>query len=259
MIPKIIHYCWLSDEPFPSKISDCIESWKQLMPDYTIKRWSTKNFDIHSVPLVEQAFNAKKWAFAADYIRINALYHEGGIYLDSDVMLYGDLSKLMMGADFVSAVEYHPTIMDVELNKTLLDNKGRRITNQMKVNGIGIQAAVLASAPHHPLLKACKDYYEKISLDEILSNHYTAPTVIAYNAEPYGFVYKDVEQELSAGIHLYQTSRISNFDQKNKNSVAVHYCAGSWVKRSAWGKIAHILNRYSLYRRLRDIIKKRIV
>ena len=43
------------------------------------------NFDVDSVAFVKEACNLKKWAFACDYIRAYALYHEGGIYLDSDV------------------------------------------------------------------------------------------------------------------------------------------------------------------------------
>lgn len=78
MIPKIIHYCWLSDEPIPEKLQRCMDSWKKHMPDWQIVRWSTKNFDIDSVPLVKQAYEAKKWAFAADYIRIYALNKMGG-------------------------------------------------------------------------------------------------------------------------------------------------------------------------------------
>ena len=43
------------------------------------------------------AFDNKKYAFAADYIRLYALYNYGGIYLDMDVEVlkpYGDLLKL---------------------------------------------------------------------------------------------------------------------------------------------------------------------
>ena len=40
------------------------------------------SFDFNSVPYVRDAMKAKKYAFAADYIRLYALYTEGGIYLD---------------------------------------------------------------------------------------------------------------------------------------------------------------------------------
>lgn len=38
MIPKVIHYVWLSNDPFPSKIKKCMETWQTIMPDYEIKR-----------------------------------------------------------------------------------------------------------------------------------------------------------------------------------------------------------------------------
>ena len=94
MIPKVIHYCWFSEDPFPPKIAKCIASWEKYMPDYQIKRWSAKNFDINSIKLVREAYNAKKWAFATDYIRLHALHNEGGIYLDSDVLLHQNIEFL---------------------------------------------------------------------------------------------------------------------------------------------------------------------
>ena len=83
MIPKIIHLCWLSGDEYPPMIKKCIESWKRYLPDYEIMLWDTKRFDVNSVLWTKQAFECKKYAFAADYIRLYALYHYGGIYLDS--------------------------------------------------------------------------------------------------------------------------------------------------------------------------------
>lgn len=85
MIPKIIHLCWLSGERYPKKIRRCIESWKKYLPDYEIMLWDNERFDVNSTPWTKQAFEAKKYAFAADYIRLYAVYNYGGIYLDSDV------------------------------------------------------------------------------------------------------------------------------------------------------------------------------
>ena len=83
MIPKIIHICWLSGDEFPNNIKVCVESWKRVLPDYEIRIWDTKRFNIDSLLWTRQAFDVKKYAFAADYIRLYALYTEGGIYLDS--------------------------------------------------------------------------------------------------------------------------------------------------------------------------------
>ncbi len=85
MIPKIIHLCWLSGDSYPPKIEKCLKSWKRYLPDYEVCLWDTNRFDLESSLWVKQAFENKKYAFAADYIRFYALYHFGGIYMDSDV------------------------------------------------------------------------------------------------------------------------------------------------------------------------------
>lgn len=85
MIPKIIHLCWLSGDPYPAKIARCLKTWEKYLPDYEVMLWDTNRFDLNSSIWVRQAFEKKKYAFAADYIRFYALYHYGGIYLDSDV------------------------------------------------------------------------------------------------------------------------------------------------------------------------------
>ncbi len=77
MIPKTIHYCWLSDEPIPANIQKYIDGWRKVMPEYRIKNGIKKAFDIHSVKWVEDAYAKKKWAFCADYIRAYALFTEG--------------------------------------------------------------------------------------------------------------------------------------------------------------------------------------
>lgn len=95
MIPKIIHLCWLSGDPFPKKIQLCIESWKKFCPDYEIMLWDTKRFDVNSMPWTKQAFEVKKYAFAADYIRLYAVYNYGGIYLDSDVEVFKSFDDVL--------------------------------------------------------------------------------------------------------------------------------------------------------------------
>ena len=56
MIPKIIHYCWLSEDAFPQETRKYMDTWKATHPEYEIKRWSTRNFDVTSVPYVKEAY-----------------------------------------------------------------------------------------------------------------------------------------------------------------------------------------------------------
>ena len=78
------------------------------MPDYEWKLWSLENFDLASAPqFVRDAVKARKWAFAADYIRMYALYTEGGFYLDSDVKVLKRFDDFL-DYQFISSVEHHP-------------------------------------------------------------------------------------------------------------------------------------------------------
>lgn len=85
----------MSGEAYPEKINKCIESWKRHMPDYQIILWDTNRFDVESSIWVKEAFNAKKYAFCADFIRLFALYNYGGIYLDSDVEVIKPYDELL--------------------------------------------------------------------------------------------------------------------------------------------------------------------
>jgi mannosyltransferase OCH1-like enzyme len=100
-IPKKIHYCWLSGDPFPDLIKNCILSWKKNLPDYEFVLWDRQRFDILSVPWVKEAFDTRKYAFAADYIRLYALYNEGGIYLDADVEVLKSFNDLLDKPSFI--------------------------------------------------------------------------------------------------------------------------------------------------------------
>ncbi len=84
MIPKIIHYCWFGGKEMPPLVQKCIKSWKEHLPDYEFKLWNEENFDINSSEWCKGAYENKKYAFVADYVRLIALYKNGGIYLDTD-------------------------------------------------------------------------------------------------------------------------------------------------------------------------------
>lgn len=95
MIPKIIHYCWFSSE-FSEEAKRCIATWHKYMPDYEFKHWNADNFDVNSIPYVKEALAAKKYAFAADYVRLYALNTEGGIYLDCDIEVFKPFDDILL-------------------------------------------------------------------------------------------------------------------------------------------------------------------
>lgn len=87
MIPKTIHLCWFSGDEYPEKIKRCINSWKKILPDYTIKIWDKEKALAIGIDFIDEAISVNKWAFAADVVRAYALYTEGGIYMDSDIYI----------------------------------------------------------------------------------------------------------------------------------------------------------------------------
>lgn len=95
MIPKKLHYMWLGGNPVPEKLQKCLASWKKFCPDYEIIEWNEKNYDISKHPYMKQAYESKAFGFVPDYARLDILYNEGGIYLDTDVEIIKNLDDLL--------------------------------------------------------------------------------------------------------------------------------------------------------------------
>lgn len=94
-IPKIVHYCWFGKGEKPKDVQQYIENWHKVLPEYEIIEWNEENFDIHINTYVEEAYQAKKYAFVSDYARLFALYNHGGIYLDTDVEVLKPFDDLL--------------------------------------------------------------------------------------------------------------------------------------------------------------------
>jgi mannosyltransferase OCH1-like enzyme len=91
-IPKVIHYFWFGRKPKNSLIKRCIESWRATCPDFTIKEWNEDNYDVYAHPFSKKMYESGRFAFVADYARLEILEKEGGFYLDTDMLLLQDLS-----------------------------------------------------------------------------------------------------------------------------------------------------------------------
>ena len=94
MIPKIIHYCWFGGQPLPEEVKKYIITWRRYCPDYEIRQWNEQNFDIIQNEYCREAYEAQKWAFVTDYVRLNVLYKYGGFYMDTDVEVCKSLENL---------------------------------------------------------------------------------------------------------------------------------------------------------------------
>lgn len=135
MIPKIIHYCWFGKKPQGELIERCIASWKTMCPDYMITEWNEDTFDVTSHPFTKRMYEEKKFAFVADYVRLIALQKQGGIYLDTDMLLVQELDTL--------------------LNTSLL--LGRESPQFISCGMIG-------ATPNHPFIEAMRATYDTITV-----------------------------------------------------------------------------------------------
>lgn len=242
MIPKKIHYCWLSGDPFPEKIKMCMDSWKKVMPDYEWKLWNTETFDIeNSIPYVKEAFANRKWAFVADYIRLYALYTEGGIYLDSDVKVLKRFDEFL-DHSFFTSLEYHPFMIERDRSFNDIDLTGRRLVDKY-ISGIALQAAIMGAEKGCGFVGKIMEWYKDkhfVMSDGGLGIDVIAPQIYARIAEDYGFLYKDEDQKLRNGIMIYRSEVFAgNRREATPESYAIHYCENSWVKRSFYDKLGH--------------------
>lgn len=247
MIPKVIHYCWLSTDPIPAQLQECMNSWRKKLPDYEIKLWNTSNFDVHCCKWVEDAYNQRKWAFACDYIRVYALYKCGGVYFDSDVFVRKEIDNCLSNR-FFSAIEAYPDMKEGLIAQKLIDEAGKRLSSG-DIHGIQLQAAIMGAEKGHPFLKECLDFYESHSFENLGSDDSAliSPVIFARIAEKYGFKYVDEEQELNEGMHLYPSCRFApNMDLVTKDAWLVHCCAGSWrwLSNNPWKHRVQIVKEH---------------
>jgi mannosyltransferase OCH1-like enzyme len=204
-IPKIIHYCWLSGEPYPELVQRCMQSWKEKLPDYEFMLWDMNRFDIHSVSWVEQACAVKKWAFAADYIRLYALYNYGGIYLDSDVEVLKPFDDLLDRPYFF----------------------GREHTPDRIENQDSIEAATFGAEKGLPFLKKVMEYYERHDFgdDDGYMDTTTLPTILARKMKGENL------EILPMDFFSPKNTRTLEL-QITGNTYSIHHFNGSWHSKA---------------------------
>jgi hypothetical protein len=241
----------------PDFFTKCIETWKKVMPDYEIILWDQNKFDINSVPFVAEACSVKKWAFAADYVRLYAVYTEGGIYLDSDVIVKKSFDNFLH-YDFFTSLEDGAEVQEGRNTMQTLLNEDGTLKKPVlqRVFGFGLQAAIFGGIKGHPFLKDCMEWYK--------SNHYLlpngdrrefnmeiAPDIYAYIAQKYGFRYKYEKQKLKNNMIVLPASVFPNGVKNPVNDAfAVHYCYHSWHDKPIIRKMREKIGKVEFIRKL---------
>jgi len=160
MIPKVIHYCWFNDTPIPPSLRVCMNSWKKVLPDYQWRLWDLNAFDLNSLSWTKEAYEANALAFVADYVRLYALYTEGGIYMDTDVLVKKSFDPFL-SYGFFTAIEYHPEMIEAdEQADKRLESDGTNRFPGTRVPGLGLLSAILGSEKGHPFMAEAMKFYE---------------------------------------------------------------------------------------------------
>lgn len=228
MIPKVIHYCWFGNNEMPPLIKRCIASWRKVLPDYEIKQWDESNFDFNMAPLCREAYAAKKWAFVADYCRIYALYTEGGIYMDTDVMVMKSFDEFLKYS-FFSSQEYQPWVFD-SVKQNFVDENGVCIDANNYVPGFGIQSGIMMAEKGISYMKDCFDFYNELHLPENLMD-IVVVKILSKKMEKYGYRYTIEEQYLEQyNMRISCPHIFSNMTMLTKDSYAWHMYYRSWGK-----------------------------
>ena len=198
MIPKIIHYCWLSNEPIPEKFENYISGWKKILNDYEFILWDFNRFPKEKSIWVKEAFDNKKYAFACDYIRLDAVYNYGGIYMDMDIEVIKKFDP-MLKKPYMFAYE--------------------------RPNSPWIEAGCFGAESHNEFISKCLDYY---------SNRHFVNNKGEFDQTPLPQIMCKIQQENKIKLDCYPCDYFTakSFDtgliKCTDNTYAIHHFAGSW-------------------------------
>ncbi len=100
MIPRKIHYCWFGGKEMPPLNQACFDTWKMHLKEYEFIRWDESNCPRSD--FIEYHLEHENWAFVSDYVRLYALYTQGGVYLDTDFEVLKPFEDLLDNNGFVA-------------------------------------------------------------------------------------------------------------------------------------------------------------
>ena len=219
MIPKTIHYCWFGGNELNELSKKCIDSWKKYCPDYEIIEWNENNFDINSNPYVKEAFEAKKYAFVTDYVRLYVLNEYGGIYMDTDVELLKSIDYLLV----------HHAFSGFE-------------------NSFQIPTAIMGAEKGNEWISYLLSYYDNrhfIKSDGSYDMKTNVYTITEMTAEKYNIRLDNTFQDFEGVFTIYPNDYFCPKDYKTldinltENSTCIHHFNGSWhsKRQQAFHKI----------------------
>lgn len=239
MIPKTIHYCWFGKGPIPALAQKCLLSWKKYLPEYKLKLWDESNFDINSNAYVKEAYNARKFAFVTDYVRLFALFSEGGIYMDTDVQVIKSLDHFLQFPAFTGFES------DVDVPTGIIGSEK---------GGAWSKEQLACYENRHFLIRGKPDLTTNVQL-------------ISGNMARNGFVLKNSYQVYKNCLHVFPKDYFCPKSRTGvliltENTHCIHHFNGSWqskrmkMKKFLFHKVLGTYFTDKLVRLKRSIIKK---
>lgn len=239
-IPKIIHYCWFGQNEKPEIVKACLKTWDTHLDDYELIEWNESNFDLSINTFVKEAYEQKKYAFVSDYVRVYALFHYGGIYLDTDVEVYKPFDDLLHHDSFWGFEQEH-----------------------------FIATSTIGAVKHHPLIKQFLDGYENKSFvnDDGTFEALTNVAIVTDMLVKHGLIKNGKHQELAGIGTFYPQTYFSPYDYINcrtlitDHTYTLHHFYKSWlppmtrVKGQLKKMMAKIIGGENIYK-LRKRLKR---
>lgn len=237
VIPKTIHYCWFGGKSKPKSVMKCIDSWRKYCPDYVIKEWNEQNFDVNAIPYTRDAYKAGKYAFVSDVARFWILYHEGGVYFDTDVEVVKPIDELVERGAFMGW------------------EKADALGNMHVAPGLG-----LASPKDFPLYKEVLDGFAELPyyLNDGQRNPYTMIPLVTDLLKRKGLQIDGTMQNVNVNdnvITIYPAEYFCPMDSLTgkihltENTYSIHYYNMSWISKP-------IQWRVKMMRKVRCVRKK---
>lgn len=236
MIPKVIHYCWFGEGKMSELSLRCIESWKKNLSEYRIKVWNEKNFDITSNSYVFEAYQRQKYAFVTDYVRLYALYHEGGIYMDTDVEVIKPLDIFLTHEAF----------------------SGYQTPEEIPTGLIGAK-------PKNKWIEANLRVYDNkkfVKADGSIDLSANVASITSISKEQ-GFEEGGSYQVFGDGVAIYPVDYFCAKDYRTgkyiitENTYAIHHFAGSWLPLSTKLKLnARRILGDNIYLSIKQFLKR---
>lgn len=152
--------------------------------------WNESSFDLNYNKFVRQSYDAKKYAFTSDVIRLWALYNYGGVYMDTDVEIMKPLDEFLNEPAFTG------------------------------FESIGFPVcATMGAEKGNPIIKELLDYYTDRDF-EIKTN----TVIISEILEKHGIDRNKNEIQKVKDISIYPREYFND-----REGYTVHHFKGSWL------------------------------